>query len=529
LSTEGTPTSSLSVALLETTDTGREKFRRNLADITRQSSIFLLGSSFTLVAGYLFRIYVARELGAGLLGWNALGMSLYALCKLLGQMGLPQTALRYVAAYSGTKQLDRLRAFFWRALSWTVAGTSLLCVVVFLLRDWIASRIFHAPGFASYLPLFAILIPIGASSAFLNQTLCGFRKVSRSTTITNFVSFPFMILLTVVGLGFGLSLWAYVAAQVAAETLTLILVAFSLNELIPPAASQQEFQQPALQHDVRWFAAAMFGISILEFILGQADRLIVGFYLEAKLVGIYAVASSATAVIPIVLQSVNSIFGPTIANIHAQGEHQVLSRLFQTLTKWVLGLTFPLILLFVVWSRSLMGLFGPEFQTGWPLLVVLSLGQAINCGTGSVGYLLLMSGHQKEIIRAQAVFGFFLLVADFALIRTWGVMAAATVSALGFAISNLYYLWTVRRVLKLFPYNRGYLKLLGPAAATGGMIWAVQRLPALHTHSGLPGILIALVLGYSVFLAGSFLFGLDDDDRMLIRVTLERLSAMLAR
>ncbi|HZP23578.1 MAG TPA: hypothetical protein VFB04_09035, partial [Terriglobales bacterium] len=68
------------------------KFRWHLSDIARQSSISLAGTVFTVVVGYAFRIYLARELGARLLGWNALGMAVYAACKLAGETGLPAAA-----------------------------------------------------------------------------------------------------------------------------------------------------------------------------------------------------------------------------------------------------------------------------------------------------------------------------------------------------------------------------------------------------------------------------------------------------
>ncbi len=61
----------------------RQKYFNNLGDIARQSSIYFAGSAFTLLAGYLFRIAVARELGAELLGWNALGMGMLAVKKLI--------------------------------------------------------------------------------------------------------------------------------------------------------------------------------------------------------------------------------------------------------------------------------------------------------------------------------------------------------------------------------------------------------------------------------------------------------------
>ena len=72
--------------------------------------------------------------------------------------------------------------------------------------------------------------------------------------------------------------------------------------------------------------------------MSQADKILIGFYLNAREVGIYAVAMALVAFVPIVLQSVNQIFSPTIADLYARGQIELLGRIFQTLTKWILGL-----------------------------------------------------------------------------------------------------------------------------------------------------------------------------------------------
>ncbi len=49
-------------------DVLRLEFSRNLGHISRQSAVFFIGTIFTMAAGYLVKIYVARVLGAELLG-----------------------------------------------------------------------------------------------------------------------------------------------------------------------------------------------------------------------------------------------------------------------------------------------------------------------------------------------------------------------------------------------------------------------------------------------------------------------------
>jgi len=72
----------------------------------------LRGTLFTAVAGYLFKIYLARVLGADALGMYALGMTIVGFFGLFNGLGLPQAAVRFVAAYSATEHGSACMGFF---------------------------------------------------------------------------------------------------------------------------------------------------------------------------------------------------------------------------------------------------------------------------------------------------------------------------------------------------------------------------------------------------------------------------------
>ena len=264
----------------------------------------------------------------------------------------------------------------------------------------------------------------------------------------------------------------------------------------------------------------------LGFVMSQADKILIGFYLNARELGIYAMAAALVAFVPTVLQSVNQIFSPTIADLHARDQRELLGRLFQTLTKWILGLTLPLGCVIIVFARELMRIFGPEFEAGWPILVIGTLGQLINCGVGSVGYLLLMSGQQRRLIRIQAVMAGVMVGLSLLLIPRLGLTGAALAAAVTNAVSNVWYLREVRSKLGLFPYNRSYFRLLPPLA---GNLCALLLL-----RFALAGILppwmtlaIVLVSAYLVFVVIALAVGLDEDDRLIARALWSRVRGMV--
>jgi O-antigen/teichoic acid export membrane protein len=505
------------------------EFRGKISDISYQSSISFLGTICTLVVGYLFKVYLARALGAQLLGWNALGIGLYAICRLIGDLGLPYAAARYMAVYSSTQQRDRLRSFFWTAFSFSMLGASALCVIVIAGRGHLALHFFHDPPFSRYLPFYAILIPIGAANSFALQCLTGLKQVNRRTAITHFISFPFMILMTLVALKLGFSLWGYVSAQIGAEILGFGLAMWTiLRNGYVIRSSPIALRSLHLQPEEWYFAMSMLAISSLEFMSSGADRLILGHLVEAKQIGIYAVASSVAALCPLVLQSINTVFGPTIANLYANEERELLLRLYQTLTKWVIAITFPLIFVLILFSRIIMGVFGPEFQAGSAVLAILSAGQLVNIGVGSVGTLLFMSGNQKRLIPIQVGVALFVLVANVTLIPILGILGAAIVASVGVALTNVWFLATIRKTMGLFPYTRSYFKLILPSALTIGSLWALNA-KVLVTLPRVPVLVTVFVMANCLFFTTFLAFGLTGDDRIVLQVMRGRLQSLFLR
>ena len=206
----------------------------------------------------------------------------------------------------------------------------------------------------------------------------------------------------------------------------------------------------------------------------------------------------------------------------------MLGRLFQTLTKWVLGLTLPLAFVVLLYSRSLMLLFGPAFGAGWAVLIVGTLGQLINTGVGSVGYLLLMSGNQGRLIRIQGMMAVFVIAATLILVRPFGMLGVATAAALTNILNNYFCLREVRKALGLSPYNRTYVRLIVPAVAALGVTLGIKLLTAQFQPQWIC-IVIALPISYMAFCGLCLIFGLDDDDKMIVAAVRSRISGALAK
>jgi O-antigen/teichoic acid export membrane protein len=305
----------------------------------------------------------------------------------------------------------------------------------------------------------------------------------------------------------------------------LVIVAWRLT---PVAARFRWAPLPRFDPEVKAFAAASLGMGALDFLVSQADKILLGLYLNPTLVGIYVVASTLSALIPLVLQSVNQIFAPVIADLHAQARKDVLQKLFQTLTKWIFGLTLPLAFVVLGFSLPLMRIFGRSFESGWPVLVIGTVGQVVNCGVGSVGFLLLMSGNQRRLIKVQFTMVGISLLMNITLIPVLGVVGAALAASCVNVAGNVWNLIEVRKALDIFPYNRSYFALAIPALFAAAIVACMRVWTASNLHPWL-GILSALVLSYLGFAAVAVKFALDRDDRMIVEAAWSQLRGSLRR
>lgn len=510
------------IAVTPTPETA--EFRQRLGSISHHSAVYFAGTIFTAAAGYFFKVYLARSLGAEALGLYALGMSVVGFLGLFNAAGLPSAAARFIAEYQSRADFPRLGAFLRRSLGLLSVGNLLLGAVLIAIGPWIAVHFYHAPALSAYFWSFALIMLFGVLSTFFGQAMAGYQDVAKRTIITHFIGTPANIIFAVTLISVGFGLGGYLAAQVASGLLVVVLLGISVWKTTP-AESRVLAPKAKIEKEVIAFSATAFGIAGIEFFLGQTDKIVLGYYLEPWRVGVYAVATALVGFVPIALQSVNQIFSPTIAELYATGKHALLQQLYATLTRWILMLTLPLALTMTFVARPLMTIFGKGFESGASVVVIGAVGQLLNCAVGSVGYLLLMSGNQTRLIRIQAWNAALMIGLSLLLVPRLGILGAAIASAVTVITTNLWSLAAVFRTLELFPYNASYRKLIPPLVASSVVLAGLLQVSP-RVHAAWAVAFLGLILAYSSFMGTLLLVGLEPEDRRFAMMMWRRLNLL---
>ena len=128
-------------------------------------------------------------------------------------------------------------------------------------------------------------------------------------------------------------------------------------------------------------------------------------------------------------------------------------------TKMIFFSSLPILIILLAVPEFILGLFGNEFKTGASALIFLTIAQFINAFTGSVGYILQMTGYQKYYQNVIFLGTIINIVLNYILIPIWGIAGAAIASATSMFFWNLLFTLKVKKILNNYifylPFRRG--------------------------------------------------------------------------
>jgi O-antigen/teichoic acid export membrane protein len=205
------------------------------------------------------------------------------------------------------------------------------------------------------------------------------------------------------------------------------------------------------------------------------------------------------------------MFGPFVADLHHRGETQRLDRLFKSLTRWIVAATLPLFILIAVAPGRVLTIFGSEFAGGRTALLILLAGQFVNIATGSAGFILIMVGRTGWDLAVYAGSLLLDLVLAFWLASRYGMTGAALANAITFSCSNVARLALVKRFVGIQPYDRHYLRLVGPGAV-GAVVMAVVH-SSLSARGWLVDVVVTGIAGGVAYAAAYAAVGLTPAER----------------
>lgn len=412
-----------------------------------REALWSLGLKITFAGlTFLATILLVRLLGAANYGVYAYIYALITVLSIPSQFGLPPLALRETARGMAREDGALVRGIWiWagRFVVFTALGLALLA--------GLAIWLWHERFSGAYLSTFAwalLLVPLTALGNLRGAALRGLHRVVQGSLPENLLQPGVLVVLLGGAFLVGLSLSP---AQAMSLQVTAAAAAFGVGAWLLLRATPTEVRRTAPRFEGRFWIQSVLPLAFIggmQLINKNASIVILGFFVPAEQIGIYRVAVQVSILASFGLQAMNMVVAPRFASLYARGEKKRLQHLVTYSARAILGFNLLVTAGFAVLGRWFLGLFfGIEFTAAYAPFMILLIGQFVNSAAGSVGFLLNMTGHERETARGMAVAAVLNLLLNFLLIPPFGMIGAAVATAAAMLTWNLLLWWAVRKRL----------------------------------------------------------------------------------
>ena len=393
-----------------------------------------------VLLGYGLQFLLARWLGSREYGVYASTVAWSTGLAFVAAVGLPMSALRFIPEYIAKMEWGSVKGFLRFGYA-----VSLMFSTAVVLGCWLILTFDRALPAPTRLALTSCLwlTPLVTLSSVQSQLCRGFKWI-----VTAF-AFPLIQQPVLTGIAaFALSRSAHLTSTGALAALGLSVAVSIVAQGIVLAGRLpgRVRSASASAHTRTWVDVTVPLWIICGFfvVLDRLDILLVTWRLGPTAAGLYNAASVSGAMVALSLASVNSIAAPTYASLYAQGKIDDMQRLASKVAHWITWPAVGVLAVLAIFGRPILSLFGPDFGGAQGAMVALGCGQLVNAGCGSVGFLLGLTGHQKESMRVLGWTALINVGLNLVGISFLGLLGAAIGTAVSMAIWNL---WLYRLVV----------------------------------------------------------------------------------
>lgn len=369
---------------------------------------------------------LARHIGAEGYGEYAFIVSIISVLSIPVGMGLSQLLIRDVAMYCSMSSWGLIRGLLLWADRMIIMNSFALGVIAAAVV-WFSARHQNLQWqWAFFVALLAL--PLIALGQMRQSALQGLNRI-----VSGLLPLAIIQPMVFLFLSVGYFLWG---SRVSLDRLMIfyfVSAGFSLvvsDRLLRTHLPSNVRGVSPMRDTRRWIhgALALVVVEGLSTFSQYTDVILLKAFAGPGAVGIYKVCAQLASVIAFLLNAVNTALAPVVADLYAKGSMDSLQRVLVRSARFTLLASLPLLILFMAGGEAFLDVFGPEFKAGFRALAILGIGQLVNVATGSVGLVLIMTRHEREVAKGLALASVLNIMLNVLLIPLRGIEGAAIAS-----------------------------------------------------------------------------------------------------
>lgn len=395
-------------------------------------SVKIAGSAIGLAS----QIVLARILGADEFGQFTLVFTWVVLISLITRFGLDNYLIKNIAIFKAAEKWQEvrgLRKFSSTSTLFAAVGVAILFCVIVLPFDLIE----HDLAMIFLVGLFVVL-PFYSLCYFNQSTLLAIDEVVKS-------NMPILVLrhlFLIIGVTLVWQLSSIDAFSAMAVNALAIILSFGIGFFWIQSRLKNKNHRPAVYRKKEWLRGSLpfLWIDGVGYMYQRSDILILGFFATESDVGVYG----AVVKIMVILTLASNINSHLLKPMAAVTELKKLSDRVRKIARMNFTLTILPVAVFFLFGRSILSLFGPEFEQGYEILLVLAAGRAIQSAFGPTRVILMMKGFERIVSMTTVGLAIINIIANIILVQYYGVFGVAIATGLVYLLSGLIHFYYVK-------------------------------------------------------------------------------------
>lgn len=433
-----------------------KKIKSDLGSLVRGSKIVFLGNIFSKILNFFFQLLLSNTLGAIAYGRFSLGLSLLEISQTFSGAGLTHGIVYFGARYKASNNLSKLKGLIISTLGLAFILGVIFSFFLIINSDYLANSFFKDSEMMTVVKFFAFALPFIVVTSICSKCGRAFEKMHYDIGLSGIIQPALILVFCGISLyylpGLSSALSAYLIACIVISIIGIYFVARIFPEIY--SKINASFEVKTLLR----YSLPTFGASLAVLFIANTDKLMLGYFVDAKAVGIYNAAALLAIQVTFVLKVLSASFPPMISRLYHQGKLVELGELYTATCRWIITPAILIVLILCLNSSFLMSLFGDEFTIGRIALIILAIAYLIDAASGCSGYMLIMTGRQDLELINNCLVAILNFVLNLILIPYYGIEGASIASGFSLILVNLVRTLEVKILLSYFPYDIYVLK-----------------------------------------------------------------------
>ncbi len=394
------------------------------------------GKVASLLVGLVLSSLLARLLSPDDMGAYFLVFNLATFFSIFSRMGVDNSLQRFVAEALGRGHPHAACIIIRKGLILTLISALLIAVVVYLwVGPWFNQQFLTSERVGKSIGFVSVWLILLTFQHIFTAIFQGSQQIQIAVVINGLLTSS---IATVFIAYYLLSKEQATLVQVLPWILVaggcniLFAVLALINKKFNTSSKSTRKNNPVGYKRLAGHSWPLLINTMMMFILSQSGLWVMGGVGSDAEVASYGAAIRLVLLTSMTLTIINTILPPLIVHLYADSQKERLEKILRSTATIAAIPALALLFCYIFWGGWILEIiFGEYYRMGATVLMITSLGQAVNVLVGSCGYLLIMTGHNHAMMLISIVSSIIALGGSLLLVQDYG----STGVAIGYTIA----------------------------------------------------------------------------------------------